>query len=226
MYDIDKEKYMAIITEGINGPVVGRLGNVVFYRVKGQNRARSLPRVTKRKRKPSPEQAAQRAKFKLMQEWLRPMKGLVRIGFGRYSPPKTGHNIAMSYNMRHAILDHDGEFSVDPAAFRFSAGPLTSPANAELHLGDGTVRFTWDKPGAEAGLGNARTLLLVYNTTNSLCKYEICGARAHSGADELTLQFTKYIVGDVCHAYMAFMNVETGDVSDSVYAGMLPGVIE
>ena len=217
---------MAIITEGINGPVVGRLGNVVFYRVKGQNRARSLPRVTKRKRKPSPEQAAQRAKFKLMQEWLRPMKGLVRVGFGRYSPPKTGHNVAMSYNMRHAIRDHDGEFSVDPVAFRFSGGPLTSPANPELHLGDGTLHFTWDKPSTEAGLGNARTLLLVYNVTNSLCHYEICGASAYSGVDELTLRFIKYLRAEACHAYMAFMNVETGDVSDSVYVGKLPVVTE
>ena len=60
---------MAILTEGVSGPVTGRVGNLIFYQVKGQNRVRSLPRLTKRK--PTPEQAAQRAKFKLMQDWLK-----------------------------------------------------------------------------------------------------------------------------------------------------------
>src|SRR5690554_4694148 len=109
---------MAILTEGVSGPVTGRVGNLIFYQVKGQNRVRSLPRLTKRK--PTPEQAAQRAKFKLMQDWLKPLKGLIRIGFGRYAPPKTGHNVAMSYNMKHAIVEDDGGFSINPPAFRFS----------------------------------------------------------------------------------------------------------
>jgi len=212
---------MAIITEGVNGPVTGRLGNVVFYQVKGQNRARSLPRVTRRKRKPSPEQAMQRAKFKLMQEWLKPMRGLVRIGFGHYAPPKTGHNVAMSYNMKHAIVENNGQFSVDPEAFCFSAGPLTSPVNPRVSLGEDALHFTWEKPGIDARLGNARTLLLAYNTTESLAYYEVCGAGARSCSGELSLRFLGYREGTVCHAYMAFMNVETGEVSDSVYAGRI-----
>jgi len=214
---------MAVLTEGINGPVTGRLGNVVFYEVKGQNRARSLPRASRRRRKPTPAQATQRARFKLMQEWLRPLKRLIRIGFGRYAPPKTGHNVAMSYNMKHAIVENNGEFSVNPEAFCFSAGPLTPPVNARVSVGEGILYFTWDKPGIDAGIGNARTLLLAYNTTESLASYEICGADALSGSGELPLSFIGYRDGMVCHAYMAFMNVETGEVSDSVYAGMVQG---
>jgi len=212
---------MAIITEGVNGPVVGRLGNVVFYQVKGQNRARSLPRTPKRGRKPSPEQTVQRTRFKLMQAWLSPLKPLVRIGFGQYAPPKSGHNVAMSYNMRHAIVEHDGQLSVDPTAFRFSGGPLTPPSHAQVDLEDGRLRFTWDKPGSGAHLGNARTLFLAYNTTESLVYYSICEASAYAGTGELSTRFLGHQTGDICHAYMAFMNVETGEVSDSVYAGML-----
>lgn len=210
---------MAILTEGVNGPVTGRLGNVVFYRVKGQNRARSLPRVTKRKRKPSPEQAAQRSKFKLIQQWLRPVKRLVRLGFGNDASPKTGHNVAMSYNMRHAIIDNDGEFSVDPAAFRFSAGPLTSPVNAQVSLGDGELHFTWDKPDIQATLGDARTLLLAYNVRNGYGYDKIYGASFDLCADTLDLGFLNCRIGDTCYAYMAFINAVTGEVSDSVYAG-------
>ncbi len=210
---------MAVLTEGVNGPVTGRLGNVVFYQVKGQNRARSLPRVTRRKRKPSPEQAMQRAKFKLMQEWLKPMKRLVRIGFGRYAPPKTGHNVAMSYNMRHAIIENDGEFSVDPEAFRFSAGPLTPPTNVHAYLEENILHFTWDKPEPHAVLGDARTLLLVYNERNGYGSDEIYGSHADTCVDQLNFRFISPRPGDTCHAYMAFVNVETGEVSDSVYAG-------
>ena len=212
---------MAVITEGINGPVSGRLGNVVFYRVGGQNRARSLPRVTKRKRKPSPEQAAQRARFKLMQEWLRPVRRLVRIGFGSYAPPKTGHNVAMSHNMRHAIIDTDGTFSVDPAAFRFSVGPLTPPVNADVYLEGGALHFTWDKPGIPTSLRDARTLLLVLNARNGYGDDKIYGASADICADSLDLDALSCRTGDTCHAYMAFINAETGEASDSVYAGTI-----
>lgn len=212
---------MAILTEGVNGPVTGRLGNVVFYQVKGQNRARSLPRLKKRKRAPTPLQAIQRAKFKVMQEWLRPVKRLLRIGFGRFSPPKTGHNAAMSYNMQHALIRENDEFLVDPAAFRFSAGPLTPPVNAKAVLVNGTVRFTWDMPVPGANLGIARTLLLVYNVTESFCTAEICGANAYQCADTLEIATFGHKAGDICHAYMAFMNVEDGDVSNSVYAGIV-----
>lgn len=213
---------MAILTDGVNGPVTGRLGNVVFYQVKGQNRARSLPRTPKRGRTPSPVQVIQRTKFKLMQNWLRPLKQLVRIGFGNYAPPKTGHNVAMSHNMRHAIVEKDGEFSVDPTAFRFSAGPLSPPVNARISVVGDTLHFAWELPGAGARLGNARTLLLAYNTTESVVYYEICGASAYARKGALAPRFLGYRKATVCHAYMAFMNVETGEVSDSVYAGLLP----
>lgn len=85
---------MAILTAGGHGPVSGRLGNVLYYGDKGQNRARPLPRVPKR-RKPGPEQAAKRTRVEGIPEWLKTERRLVHIGFGRYAPPKTGHNEAM-----------------------------------------------------------------------------------------------------------------------------------
>lgn len=217
---------MAILTEGVNGPVSGRLGNVVFYQVKGQNRARSLPRVTKRKRQPSPEQAAQRARFKLMQGWLKPAKRLVRIGFGRYASPKTGHNVAMSYNMRHALVENDGNFSIAPEAFRFSEGPLTPPVNAQVYLAGDILHFTWDKPDIYAMLGDSRTLLFVHNARNGYGSDKIYGSGSDDCKDQMGSRFLDLRHGDTCHAYMAFVNVETGEVSDSVYVGQVVADIQ
>jgi len=70
-------------------------------------------------------------------------------------------------------------------------------------------------------LGNARTLLLAYNTTESLVYYGTCEASAYAGTGELSTRFLGHQTGDSCHAYIAFMDVETGEVSDSVYAGIL-----
>ncbi|PPL00227.1 DUF6266 family protein [Parapedobacter indicus] len=217
---------MAILTDGVNGPVTGRLGNVIFYQVKGQNRARSLPRIPKRGRKPSPEQVMQRSKFRLMQQWLKPMKRIVRIGFGRFEPPKTGHNVAMSYNMRHAIVETENGFSVDPQAIRFSAGPLTPPVNAQVHQEGEMLHFSWDKPDIHAVLGDARTVLFVHNERNGLGCDKLYGSGADDCSDALATHFLSLLPGDVCHAYMAFVNAETGEVSDSVYAGQIVVVIE
>lgn len=137
---------MAIVPEGINGPVRGTVGNLVFYRVGRQTRVRSLPSLPKKKRKPTELQALQRGKFAVMQCWMKPMKRLFRIGFADPNSPRTGHNAAMSYNMDHALIYQDGKYRVDPRAFKFSKGSLAPPANAAAEQTDGGIHFTWEPP--------------------------------------------------------------------------------
>jgi len=210
---------MGILTDGITGHVRGKVGGVVFYTANGQNIARSLPRATRKKRKPTELQALQRERFKVVQDWLRPLLRLVKVGFGKYAPPRTGHNAAMSYNLTHAVIynEEKSRYEIDPAAFAFSGGPLPAPLDASAVQDGATVRFTWKSPGGRDIRYTTRTMLLLYNPGSSFCRYKTYG----KGGGEDTLPIRGYHPGDTCHAYMAFIDEETGAVSDSVYAGTL-----
>ncbi|WP_257668878.1 DUF6266 family protein [Parapedobacter tibetensis] len=213
---------MGILTEGINGPVSGRVGNVIFYQVGNQTRARSLPHQPKKKRKPTPLQARQRARFTVMQEWLRPIKRLLRFGFKDNASPRSGHNAAMSYNLNKAIMEvTDGVFAVNPEAFRFSQGPLTPPANPVAKQDGDVVRFKWDKPGPRDLPGGARTLLLLHIPSENTSDYHIYGARAYQLEDTIAVNDLRYLVDSPCNAYIAFIDEESGLVSNSAYAGTI-----
>jgi len=212
---------MGILLEGINGPVSGRVGNVVFYQVGNQTRARSLPYQPKKKRKPTIRQEMQRTRFKLMQDWLRPLRVLLRIGFRQDDSPRSGHNAAMSYNINHAIIDNDGIYTINPETFKFAQGPLSSPRNPTASLEGNAIHFTWEKPDVYATLGMARTILLIYNSVQQHCHWHSYGASAYRLKDTLETNYFGYEEGDECYAYIAFIDEETGQVSDSVYAGTL-----
>ncbi|MGK6352115.1 DUF6266 family protein [Parapedobacter sp. DT-150] len=213
---------MGKLSEGINGPVSGTVGGLVFYQVGKQTRVRSLPRRNKKKRKPTPLQALQREKFAVMQRWMKPMKGIFRIGFGDPDSPRSGHNAAMSYNMNHAIVYNEEKYEVNPQAFKFSHGPLSPPVNVSARQTDGGLRFTWEQPADQLS-GWIRTILLVHNPDpergNSWLR--IYGADASKREDTLDLRTFGFHTGDTCHAYMAFIKQDDGQVSDSVYAGAI-----
>src|SRR5690606_41383189 len=120
---------MGKLLDGIHGHVHGKVGGVVFYTANGQNIARSLPRTPRRKRKPTPLQALQRERFKVVQEWLRPLLRVVKVGFGKYAPPQTGHNAAMSYNLTHAVVFNEGEsrYEIHPQKYACSGGRRPGP---------------------------------------------------------------------------------------------------
>jgi len=210
---------MGKLLDGIHGHVHGKIGGVVFYTANGQNIARSLPSTRKKKRKPTPLQAFQRERFKVVQEWLRPLLRVIKVGFGKYAPPQTGHNAAMSYNLTHAVVFNEGEsrYEINPEKFAFSGGPLPAPLEAAVAQEGDVVRFTWKIPHSRDIQYTTRTILVLYHPANQCCAYKTYGNLSGDVVDTRGYDLT----GGTCHAYMAFIDEETGAVSDSVYAGAL-----
>jgi len=211
---------MGKLLDGIHGHVHGKVGGVVFYTANGQNIARSLPSTRRKKRKPTPLQAFQRDRFKVVQDWLRPLLRVVKVGFGKYAPPRTGHNAAMSYNLTHAVVfnERESRYEVDPGKFAFSGGPLPAPLEATVAQEGNLVRFTWKTPGSQDIGYTTRTILVLYHPVNRSCAYKTYGA----GSESDVVDIRGYdLFGGTCHAYMAFIDEETGAVSNSIYAGSL-----
>lgn len=211
---------MARVTDGINGGLSGKLGEVIFYTMNGGNYMRSLPSKKRKKTPPTPRQALQRERFVAMQEWLRPITPLVREAFRYYAPRQTGHNAAMSYNLKNALVRVDGKFEVNPEVFSFSVGPLPEAYRPSVHQDGAVVRFKWDIEKNALNVNHLdRTMLLLYREGQRYSEFLTYGNERWRLSDSLSLE--DYKEGDVCHAYIAFISAKNQQVSNSVYVGML-----
>ncbi|RQO70625.1 hypothetical protein DBR43_21745 [Pedobacter sp. KBW06] len=86
---------MARITNGVLGGFSGKVGPVVGYTLYGVDRMRSLPERTA---PPTENELKSRSRFKLVQDVLNVVKGLVKVGFKDYWTKSGGMRAALSYN--------------------------------------------------------------------------------------------------------------------------------
>src|SRR5690606_30037961 len=96
---------MATFKDGINGPFRGKVGSVIGSKWRKVNYMKSLPRLNKKKRPPSPEQALVRKKFDLLNQFFRPISSVLEIGFQQFTAGAPGQNVAFSYNSNHALSE-------------------------------------------------------------------------------------------------------------------------
>src|SRR5574340_922549 len=96
---------MAILTQGILGPVTGRTGPVVSYVRFGQNITRSLSNSTKNKIE-TPARKMQRQKIKVCNEFTKAFSGtgFFNKSFPAYGNTGSGYNRATSTIMNLAIV--------------------------------------------------------------------------------------------------------------------------
>ena len=89
---------MAIIENGINGGLTGTVGTVTGYYLHGKYVIRSKRKTSKKNKIGC---ATQRSRLTIMQQFLKPIVGFVKIGFNMESKKRmmTTHNVAKSYNM-------------------------------------------------------------------------------------------------------------------------------
>lgn len=119
---------MAIVKNGVNGSVSGKVGSVVFCKWKDKNYVRSRPRIKKNK-KPTTEQQYCRSKFKLVQRTLRQITFLLRTGFKQVNQNLSAYSNAMSYTLKEATLETENGFLINWDKFLFSKGkpnPITA----------------------------------------------------------------------------------------------------
>src|SRR5690606_40822262 len=105
---------MAILKEGIHGGFSGKAGSVVGYCRLGKWVVRSLPKKSQKNKLGTAAQKERRNQFTEMQHFLKPILEYIRVGFNKEARTRqmTAHNVAKSYNMRHAFA---GDGTIDCA---------------------------------------------------------------------------------------------------------------
>ena len=207
---------MAKFNLGITGPFQGKVGTVIGASWKGIPYMRSLP--CKRTSPPTAGELANRKKWALSQQWLKPVQDFVRIGFKGYSPKSEGFIAAKSYLLKNAITGEGETVAIDPARVKLSWGDLPLPRNLQMtRLEGGLIQFTWDPMiSDEISHPGDQIMMLGYNLEKSAVIRNLYGGVRKNGSDELDL---KNILKGPFHIYVAFVAHDRSRQSESVYMG-------
>ena len=202
----------------INGLIVGKVGNLVYYIQDGRQCLRSLP--IKNNRLPTLKELNCRNNMKLAQDFLGRMLAFLRIGFAEIAGQKKDkpYNQAVSALIKNAITGTYPDRTVDPALVVVAKGNLRLPVDAGMTLVGNELVFTWNATLEKAWPhANDRVMLLAYEEEDRDCIYNLAGVQRRVGTDRLTV--SNSWMGKRIQTYLAFRSESGALCSDSVYTG-------
>ncbi len=153
---------MGRFKHGVNGPFVGKVGDVI-----GSSRY-GIPYMKgpykKRTTNISEKEKFNRIKFAATQAWLKPLTEYLRRGFKGYSATSEGFVSAKSYLHKNALRIENENIIIDPALALLSFGDLPITENAECSLTEpGKITFTWNPGKSGIGYDKDQVMMVAYN---------------------------------------------------------------
>ncbi|MDR6782659.1 hypothetical protein ABIE26_000853 [Pedobacter africanus] len=209
---------MARYKNGINGPVSGKIGNVVGATCRGVAYLRSMSEGTAA---PTQKQINQRLKFALVMGWLKPLLNIINIGYQILTGYKTSMNRAVSYHLKEAVTGNAPDYGIDFKKAIFSRGELlTSWILEVLCLVNAVLKIKWDNlPASAFNNDKDKANFIIYNPAKeAFVTFEGVALRSDK---EAVLELPEDFMGDVVQAWMHYVNAEGNAVSTSVYVGEL-----
>ncbi|WP_348621480.1 DUF6266 family protein [Pedobacter lusitanus] len=212
---------MAIIQEGtVLAGIRGRIGNVVIYTWKNKVCARSLPAKPRKKRPRTIPQQAQANKMKVLSPFLNAVKPFLRTGFKQIAADRniTANNAAKSANLLTGIKGEFPNQEINWDTILVADGPLQKPENVTVQVAENAFHFTWDKDKTQTGNPGDRAIILLYSQTHRRPHINYSGARREELKDTFYLD-PFYIKKNTYEVFIAFKDVMSDEVSQSVYCG-------
>jgi hypothetical protein len=206
---------MARLTNGINGPLKGKVGSVIASSMNGVEYLKGQHK--KRTKKVSKKELGNRKKFTATQAWLKPLLHFLRDGYKNYSPTVYGFVAAKSYLHKNALRQDETGFDILPELMKVSYGTLPLSNNLQVkQLNEKELEFTWDTTCPQGADPDDQVMLLAYNDIDHLAFFTTTGQFRKTGKDTLSIEGK---AGQRFHVYMAFSAADRLRQSDSVYLG-------
>ncbi len=209
---------MARLVNGINGPIIGKVGTVTgtYRNGKAYIKANNIRRA-----KQTPNELIAKERFATAHYFLKPLLDYVREGFKHQE--KKGYNGAKSYTLLNAMEGEPMHSNVNPALVKVSLGDLPLSKDLAVRYEDEHLIFTWNTEKVERGSLYDQLMPLAYfiHPTHQRARYQTTGALRKTGTDSLYVGPTK---GLVFHVYVAFNAADRSQNSESVYLGTVETV--
>lgn len=136
---------MGSLNNGPYGGLSGKVGNLVYYNLKGKNVVRKIGYTGK---PPTPAKLANYQKMRVVNEFLQPILGFINVSFALAvaGTLKNPHNEELSYNKKNALQGEYPDISMDYPKALVSMGNLETAENHATILHPDGLEFTWDMP--------------------------------------------------------------------------------
>ena len=208
---------MARFKDGILGGFTGKVGTVVGVKNGDAYYMRSLP---KKRTKFTEKELINQAKFKLVQDYLRPIKELLTVGYKGYFTKTGGYRAAVAYTRKYTLVADDAGFYIDPALFKISGGDLEPALNPQVVLEDsGSLSFSWENTtGAKNSADQLLVLVYNYEKHESL---SIIFNGAYRNAGSFSLAIPSEFKGKEVDIYIGFVAADRSSQSNSQYLGRM-----
>lgn len=208
---------MAISDNGPFGEHRGKIGNLVYYMLNGQQVARK----NGRKLKPLSElQLRHLAKMKLINTFLKTLKEFVSVGFSieKLGTVKNAFNLAVESNFQELVTGVYPDLEIDYPKLVLSRGKLKPAQNpAVMEVAEG-FRFSWDtSPQMPFAESTDQVMMLAYFPLKGKAVYTLFGAERLAGTD--VLQLSDSLKGEYAELYVAFISAGRKQLADSTYLG-------
>lgn len=210
---------MGKINTGILGGFSGKVGTVVGAFWKGIATMRSLASSVAQPNTTS--QLAQRAKFKAIVAFLKPMTAFIAMSFACLAIRKTGFNVALAANIKSAIMGTYPAFDIDYTKVQWAAGNLPQAMNPLAVAGiAGAIHVTWEDNKEEYGASvTDKAVIIVYNPAKAAAITELAGTGRSVGTQVITCPNS--YTGDEVQVYMGFKKANSNDFSPTQYVSGL-----
>lgn len=204
---------MAKSPGGPFSPQSGKVSNIIFYEVDGQQLTRAKGDTGKNSK--SEGSVSNRRGFGNKQLWLNPLKPVIDLGFRNDRPFLGAMAYAISYMSANAVTGKGSGTEIHPEKMKISVGSLGTPATSSVELIEGELVFQWD-PEVAGRDGNAydQVLLAAYNIEEGYAECRNKGILRKDGQAAIPLTAPgKY------HCYLGFIAEDRTRQSDSTYLG-------
>lgn len=208
---------MGILNNGLHGPFVGRIGDIVYYMQKGKNLSR---RIGINNNPPSELQLRNRLGTKMSSSFVCALKGFIETGFSIEAElmNDNAYNQAMKHNKSRIIEGTYPALTIAYPQVMVSKGLLKPAEDWKVTQFPAGLQFVWHTDPRMAWPEAAeQAMILAYFPDENRTEYLLFGSARISGT--ATLELSPSLQGKYMETYLSFISADRKQVADSVYTG-------
>lgn len=210
---------MARVKGGLLGPAIGKIGQIVFYKLNNQDIARTVgikPPVT------APVTIVQNDRMSILMEFFRAVKRFIKVGFAAEAAGTIWnfHNFATHYNMSGGFREDNDIASLNYETLLLSHGTAELAQNSQVLLDDTGLAFSWDvDPELHWTSKTDQVMMLAWFPDIKEAIFQVAGVIRNACTDHLNLPPSFRL--QRMETYIAFVSEDRKSVSNSQYLGRI-----
>lgn len=214
---------MAILRNGLLGGITGKLGNTVCYMVNGKQVVRMIVKSSK---PPTEKQLNNRAQMSLVNDFLKPIKALINIGYAVEAKKRlaSAYCLAVGYHKKHALKGEPSNSEINYSKVMVSSGEHPDLDDVYAVLDGNVLQISWLSEDNYRAHRCDQVMMLAYyppvETDHSYrARFKLCGVDRFQGQD--TMELPAELTGRPIEVYVFVVAVNGKAVSNSQYLGRL-----